>query len=241
MSTRETVRVSGPDAEAYLQGQISQDVVALAVGETAWALILQPTGKVDAWFRIHRVANAEFLLDVDAGHRDAMVARFERFKLRTDATFDATDDTIPTPIEWPGLDDPSNERQRILAGLPRMGAELTENTIPGEGGQRLIDLSVSFTKGCYTGQELVARIDSRGGNVPRPIRVLQAVGDTAVGDTAVGDIAVGDEVRFGEQVVGVVTSAAGDVALAPVMRKVELGDRVEVGSVVATVIEPAGS
>ena len=51
-----------------------------------------------------------------------------------------------------------------------MGAELTEATIPAEAGQWLIDASVSFTKGCYTGQELVARIDSRGGNVPRPLR-----------------------------------------------------------------------
>ncbi|MEM8706061.1 MAG: hypothetical protein AAGE98_06355 [Actinomycetota bacterium] len=231
MSQRETVRVTGPDAESYLQGQISQDVARLAVGDTAWALVLQPTGKVDAWFRIHRAGDAEFLLDIDAGHRDAMVARFERFRLRTDATFEATDDTIPSPLSWPGADDPGDERQRILAGMPRMGAELTETTIPGEGGQRLIDLSVSFTKGCYTGQELVARIDSRGGNVPRPVRVLQAD----------GDVSVGDEVRLGDDVVGVVTSAAGDVALAPLMRKVELGDQVAVGGVTATVSEPAGS
>ena len=46
------------------------------------------------------------------------------------------------------------------------------DTIPAELGQWLIDASVSFTKGCYTGQELVARIDSRGGNVPRPLRGL---------------------------------------------------------------------
>src|ERR1700748_997221 len=51
-----------------------------------------------------------------------------------------------------------------------MGAELTDKTIPGETG--LIELTVSFTKGCYTGQELVARIDSRGGNVPRRLRRL---------------------------------------------------------------------
>ena len=51
-----------------------------------------------------------------------------------------------------------------------MGAELTEKTIPGETG--LIASTVSFTKGCYTGQELVARIDSRGGNVPRHLRAL---------------------------------------------------------------------
>jgi len=90
---------------------------------------------------------------------------------------------------------------------------------------------VSFTKGCYTGQELVARIDSRGGNVPRPIRVIQAD----------GELAIGDEVRVDGDVVGVVTSAIGDVALAPLMRRVEVGDSVEVGSLSARVVEPAGS
>ena len=60
------------------------------------------------------------------------------------------------------------------AGIPRMGAELTDKTIPGETG--LIERTVSFTKGCYTGQELVARIDSRGGNVPRHLRRLVPAG-----------------------------------------------------------------
>ena len=138
---------------------------------------------------------------------------------------------IDAPLTWPGVVDPTDERQRIRAGMPRMGAELTDETIPGEGGQQLIDLSVSFTKGCYTGQELVARIDSRGGNVPRPVRVLQAS----------GDVNVGDEVTVGDDLVGVVTSAAGDVALAPLMRKVEIGDQVMVGAVTASVVAPAQS
>ncbi|MEM9466910.1 MAG: hypothetical protein AAGA90_16175 [Actinomycetota bacterium] len=228
---RETIAVHGPDAAAYLQGQISQDLDAMAPGETAWSLVLQPNGKLSAWFRIHRDGDEAFLLDIDAGHADVLVARLERFKLRTDATIEPTDRRIPDPVTWPGADDPSDERQRILAGMPRMGAELVDTTIPGEGGQRLIDLSVSFTKGCYTGQELVARIDSRGGNVPRPVRVLHAD----------GPIEVGADVRVGDDVVGTVTSAAGDVALAPLMRKVEIGDRVEVAGVGAAVIEPVGS
>lgn len=231
MSARETVRVAGPDAAAYLQGQISQDVDALTPGDTAWSLVLQPTGKVDAWFRIHRVDGESFLLDVDAGFGETLIRRLQRFLLRTDAVVESTDEAITTPVAWPGLDDPGDERQRILTGLPRMGTELTDETIPGEGGQRLIDLSVSFTKGCYTGQELVARIDSRGGNVPRPIRILQAT----------GDVAVGDEVRVDDEVVGIVTSAAGDVALAALKRKVEIGDQVDVAGIAAAVIEPAGS
>lgn len=229
--SRDTIRVEGPDAAVYLQGQISQDVDAIGVGETAWSLVLQPNGKLASWFRIHRVAEQEFLLDTDEGYGSGLVARLERFKLRTDATIDVSDTQLPAPVTWPGAPDPSDERQRILAGMPKMGAELTDETIPGEGGQQLIDLSVSFTKGCYTGQELVARIDSRGGNVPRPIRVIQAD----------GELAVGDEVRFDGDVVGVITSAIGDVALAPLMRRVEVGDFVEVGPLSARVVEPVGS
>lgn len=229
--SRDTIRVEGPDAAVYLQGQISQDVDAIGVGETAWSLVLQPNGKLASWFRIHRVAEQEFLLDTDEGYGSGLVARLERFKLRTDATIDVSDTQLPAPVTWPGAPDPSDERQRILAGMPKMGAELTDETIPGEGGQQLIDLSVSFTKGCYTGQELVARIDSRGGNVPRPIRVIQAD----------GELAVGDEVRVDGDVVGVITSAIGDVALAPLMRRVEVGDSVEVGPLSARVVEPVGS
>ena len=231
MTARDTVRVHGPDAATYLQGQISQDVDALANGDTAWSLVLQPNGKVAAWFRIHRVGDTDFLLDTDTGHADALIARLERFKLRTDATIEVVDTPIPSPVDWPGAADPADEEQRIRAGMPRMGAELTEDTIPGEGGQRLIDLSVSFTKGCYTGQELVARIDSRGGNVPRPVRILLADAPLEVGAVVTAE---GSEV-------GAITSAAGTVALAPLMRKVEIGDTVDVGGVPAVVSEPAGS
>jgi folate-binding protein YgfZ len=59
---------------------------------------------------------------------------------------------------------------RIEAGIPAMGVELTERTIPAETG--IVERTVSFTKGCFTGQELVARIDSRGGHVPRHLRAV---------------------------------------------------------------------
>lgn len=115
------------------------------------------------------------------------------------------------------------EALRIECGVPAMGAELTETTIPAEAGQWLIDASVSFTKGCYTGQELVARIDSRGGNVPRPLRGLLVEGDP---------VPAGTVVRSGEADVGVVTSTArsealGAVALALVARSTEPDTRVE--------------
>ncbi len=80
---RDVVKVHGPDAETYLQGQTSQDVAALAPGGSAWALVLQPQGKLDVFVRVYKVAPDEFLLDADAGMGAALVARLTRFKLRT--------------------------------------------------------------------------------------------------------------------------------------------------------------
>ena len=199
MLDRDVIDVSGPDAASYLQGQISQDVLALAAGHSAWSLILQPQGKVDAWVRVTRVADDRYVLDVDGGWGQAVIERLSRFKLRVKADIDALPwrcvavrgpgavagaADVVAGAEWPligGIDllgpDPTPpvptapmeayEVRRIEAGLPRMGAELTDKTIPAEAG--VVASSVSFTKGCYTGQELVARIDSRGGHVPRRI------------------------------------------------------------------------
>jgi folate-binding protein YgfZ len=104
-----------------------------------------------------------------------------------------------------GLSAAAWEAERIAAGVPAMGAELTERTIPAETG--LVAVTASFTKGCYTGQELVARIDSRGGNVPRHLRRLRPA-------TA---LVPGDELTNADgKVVGVVTSAAVHAGLGPV-------------------------
>jgi folate-binding protein YgfZ len=110
------------------------------------------------------------------------------------------------------------ETARVAAGVPAMGAEITRDTIPGELGALWIEATVSFDKGCYTGQELVARIDSRGGNVPHPLRALAGADPLAPGGVVLLD---GDEV-------GHVTSAAvhptlGAIALAVLARRVEAG------------------
>ncbi len=269
---RDVVEVRGRDASSYLQGQISQDVDSISAGGSAWSLVLAPTGKLTAWFRLHRVTDDRFLIDVEAGWAAPLVERLERFKLRTAVEFSLLDgwrmlslrkefndadpeQTAPTiqaalsqaalsaTFSWPGfsgsdhldvgldarsgieIDDAAFEQARIRAGVPRLGLDIGENTIPAEGGANLIEGSVSFTKGCYTGQELVARIDSRGGNVPRPLRVL-------IGEQA---LEIGGVVTFDGREAGVVTSAAGKAALAPLMRKVEPGSLVSVNGVKATV------
>ena len=268
---RDGVRVTGSDAASYLQGQISQDVDAMEVGTSAWSLVLAPQGKVEAWFRLTRLGGTEFLIDLDAGFAEALVARLERFKLRVDAAFailegwrmlrlrgsagnsdglEAVQAEIRAPVAWPGFegvdllgpevslpagvaDSPAAmEVARIRAGWPAMGRELTERTIPA-GVTGLVESSVSFTKGCYTGQELVARIDSRGGNVPRPVRLLEIQG---------GGTSPGAEITVDGRAVGEVTSAAEDpaqgvtVALGPVHRGVEPPASAEVDGIPATVL-----
>ncbi len=126
---------------------------------------------------------------------------------------------VELPGDVPAVDADAVAALRIEAGVPRLGAELTGDTIPAEGGAALIERTVSFTKGCFTGQELVARIDSRGGNVPHPVRALVLAAPVAVGDAILADGAP----------VGHVTSTAvsprlGPVALAVVGRTVEVGD-----------------
>ena len=241
MLSRDVALATGPDAVSYLQGQLSQDLDALAVGDSAFSLLLQPQGKVDAFLRVTRVGDDELALDVDAGFGEAMLARLRRFLLRVKVELTLVDWTavavrgMEAPVEpgvWrvlpetpgvegfdiigPGADVPEGlptidpvdyEMVRIRAGVPRMGSELDESTIPATAG--IVDRTVSFTKGCYTGQELVARIDSRGDRVPTRLRGL------------LGEVPAGATLSLDGRDVGRVTSAAGGVALAYVRREVE--------------------
>ena len=257
------VEVGGPDALVYLQGQLSQDV-DVPPGDTTWTFLLQPTGKVDAWLRLTRVADDRFLLDAPCTDPAPIAARLERFKLRTKVEIEprsvtarsfrgpgaaeaaaaaATGGDLVVPAGWPGVDGvdvlplapgpapavsapPAWEALRIELGVPLIGRDVGPDTIPAEAGRWVIEASVSFTKGCYTGQELVARIDSRGGHVPRPLRGLVAAGQDAPPAGASLLDASGKDV-------GVVTSSAispalGPVALAAVARSVEPGAEVAV-------------
>jgi folate-binding protein YgfZ len=265
-TTRDVVTVSGPDAGSYLQGQLSQDVLALAVGDSASTFVLAPQGKVDGWGRVHRAGDEAFAIDVDAGAGPLWLARLTRFLLRTKAevmvaegvaTLSVRGAVVPGALPAPGvgvvgsdlvgvagpglppevpsdaveIDGGDLEALRIAAGVPAWGSELDGDTIPATVGQWVIDASVSFTKGCYTGQELVARIDSRGGNVPRHLMGLVVDGPPP---------APGAAVTVAGAEAGTITSSALDrtrsaaVALAFVPRSIavdEVGTAAQVDGV----------
>lgn len=222
---RDAVAVSGADAVDYLQGQLSQDVAGLEVGATSWSFLLQPQGKVDAWFRMTRVADDRFVLDLAHGYGNLVVERLNRFKLRVDVDVASSEtlmiglrgpaspdearqlaeqlNALDLPAGWNGaterdvllvdgqgeaktgvdltnldlgvahrVDSEFLEWDRIHRGVPAMGSELDDSTIPAAAA--VVDVSTDFTKGCYVGQELVARVDSRGSNTPTKLVRLSA-------------------------------------------------------------------
>lgn len=136
---------------------------------------------------------------------------------------------VPAGIDV--AEDATLEAHRIEHGIPAMGAELHDGVIPAEVGQWIIDESVSFTKGCFVGQELVARIDSRGGNVPRTLRAIVCDAPVEVGDEI-------ESVGPASAVTSATTASShGAVALAYCGRKVEPGVQVVVGATQGVVYE----
>jgi len=285
---RDVVRASGAEAAAYLQGQCSQDVLALAPGDTAESLLLSPQGKVEVYFRITRVADDAFVLDTDEGTGPAMVARLERFRLRTKVEFESLDWTcvairgpgaeaavIGAPdlvllVSVPGLSGvdllgPSAadgltawvavdravptppaawEAARIEAGVPVNGRELQEGTIAAEAD--LVERTVSFTKGCFTGQELVARLDARGSKVARHLCavVVTVPGGQSPDDPAVVASLVGAPVSTpdGEHDVGHLSSVAWSPGLRSVVALATLHRRIQpTAAVTVTWTAPDGS
>jgi folate-binding protein YgfZ len=267
---RDVVRVHGPEAIAWLQGQLSQDVAGLPLGASAPTFVLQPQGKVDVWMRATRTADDAVVFDTDPGWGGALVERLSRFKLRTKAEIEVLDwsmlvvrgpeaaepeaspggivvqvdptDELPggwdvlgadpvVPSGVPEVDPAALEVLRIEGLIPRMGAEIDQTTIPAETG--VVGSSVSFTKGCYTGQELVARVDSRGGRAPRRVVRLRLAGEA--------ELLLPAAVARDGQEIGRITSAVPDgrgglVALGLLARAVDVPCDVElVGGVHARV------
>jgi hypothetical protein len=204
---RDRVTVTGPDARRYLHSQLSQDVESMRPGEERWSFALEPGGKVDVLAVVRCVDDETFELDTDAGYGHLLEQRLERFRIRVRAQLaTVTVDVAGDPDE--------HERARVAAGWPAMGSEITPGeTIPAETG--ITEAAVNFTKGCYPGQELVERMDSRRAAPPRQLRVVPAESAARVGDPIVDP--------DGGQQVGVLTSVSGEWAMGYVRRGSTVG------------------
>ena len=160
------------------------------------------------------------------GEVDGTRVRLVATDAGVDLICDAADtDALAAELRGRGaedVDEAAAEVLRVEAGRPRYGVDLDDTVIPQEAG--LNERAVSFTKGCYVGQETVARLHYRG----KPNRHLRGLRPSAPAHH-------GDELRLGERVVGKVGTAVvsprhGPVALALVRREAQPGATVAVGS-----------
>jgi folate-binding protein YgfZ len=250
---REYVGVRGPDAASYLQAMVSNDVEGLAIGDACEALLLTPKARVIAPLVVVRRGVDDFLLLTEPGLGERLRTTLirSRFAAKCEiereehssvlvvgreappggiatpeygvAAYELIDEEIPS---WTEIDDHELEVLRIRAGTPRVGREIDDRVLPAEAG--LVERAISFTKGCYPGQEPVARLHYRG-HANRGLRVLRLETDEVPEYDA--------ELVHGGKQVGRVTSAVaadgGVVALAYVRREVPDDAELTCGNAVA--------
>lgn len=212
---RDYVRVAGPDAEDFLQRMVSNDVSAAPCE----ALLLTPKARVIAPLVVVRRGPEDFLLLTEPRLGDAVQGTLLRARFAAKVEIESEQHTstvvfgdvdgIPNrdygraavelldeEIEST-VGDEELEAMRIEAGSPRFGQEIDERVLPAEAG--LVERAISLTKGCYPGQEPIARLHYRG-HANRSLRVLTLESaDLPAYDT---------ELRYGDKTVGRVTSAA---------------------------------
>ena len=211
--------MAGPDAADYLQRMVSNDVEALAVGEACDALLLTAKARVIAPLRVLRRGAEDFLVLTEPELGDAVRMQLLRTRFAAKAEIEPEEheswlvlggeevlDARP-PGEEVGEDE--LERWRIEGGIPRWGREIDERVLPAEAG--LDETHISFSKGCYPGQEPIARQRYRG-KVNRKLRVLDVEGEATPGT----------ELLLEGKTVGRITSAVPGIALAYV--RVEVPD-----------------
>jgi tRNA-modifying protein YgfZ len=237
---REYVAVRGPDAKDFLQRMVSNDVESAPCP----ALLLTPKARVIAPLVVVRRADDDYLLLTEEGLGGAVRSALIRARFaakveiepeeHASVVFFGEGEGIPTDefgapavevldAEPPAdlLDEEELERMRILAGRPRWGREIDDRVLPAEAG--LTETHVSFTKGCYPGQEPIARLQYRG-KANRALRVLEIEGESEP-ET---------EVLHGDRVVGRITSSVPGLALAYVRTDVPGDAELTVGGATAS-------
>jgi folate-binding protein YgfZ len=177
---RGVLAVSGSDRAAWLQGLLTNDVESLKEGETRYAAYLTPQGRMISDMNVLE-RGGRMLLDVpaplaaslrekldglifaeDVAIADVSAAQFVWTVISDRGLEDIVAESLPD--EYASLTEvnlDTFEVIRIERGVPRFLVDMDEDTIPLEAG--IEDRAISFTKGCYVGQEIIVRVTHRGG------------------------------------------------------------------------------
>jgi folate-binding protein YgfZ len=203
--------VSGPDARTHLQNMVSNDVEALQVGEACPALLLTAKARVVAPVVVLRRGEDDYLVLTEPELGEAVRTLLVRMRLRLNCEIemeqhssfvvfdgsgfasDLASELLDADLK-PTLAADELERRRIEARVPKWGREIDDRVLPAEAG--LEETHISFSKGCYPGQEPIARQHYRG-KVNRSLRVVE-IDEVPPYDT---------ELVWDGKVVGRVTSA----------------------------------
>jgi folate-binding protein YgfZ len=239
---RDYVAVRGPDAADFLDRMLSNEIG----DEPCEALLLTPKARVIAPMTVVRRADDDFLLLTEPGLGPVLQAALLRARFAAKVEIEPEEHTslvvfgegdgvpnreygIPA-VEQLDVEPPAGlaseeelERLRILARRPRWGREIDDRVMPAEAGLTETHISFAPDKGCYPGQEPIARLHYRG-KANRELRVLDVEG-TPEPET---------EVLHGEKAVGRVTSSVSGLALAYVRTDVPAGAELTVGGATAT-------
>lgn len=200
------INVSGPDAVEFLQGQLTQDVGKLADAGRLLAAWCNPKGRVIVVIRLVAFDNAIGML-VPSSMTETLIARLTMYRLRSKVDFEVTEASEDVLGE-----DESDRAALIRAGQAFIDESNSEAYTPHMLNLDRLD-AISFSKGCYTGQEVVARTEHLGKSRRRLMR-YEADAD---------GIAVGDKLADGDHNVGEVVNVAGRELLA--VTPVELHDQ----------------
>ena len=176
---RRVLAVSGADRASWLQGLLTNDVASLAEGESRYAAYLTPQGRMITDLNVV-AREGRLLLDVPAVLAAGLRERLDGLIFSEDAQVtdesghllvwtvvdgrlsDVIGEVLPAQFRsLPEIDLDTFEVIRIERGVPRFLADMDEDTIPLEAG--IEDRAISFTKGCYVGQEVIVRVTTRGG------------------------------------------------------------------------------
>jgi folate-binding protein YgfZ len=187
-----TINVTGPDAFEFLQGQLTNDLASLGPDTEILAAWCNPKGRV-IWFGTVRIIDDGFSLSALAETADDIVRRLTVFRFRSKIEFSVVDEGVEV--------DPVSLVQN---GYPTIGASQTEKFTPHMLNFDLLG-AINFEKGCYTGQEIVARTHYKGATKRRTLRFESE-----------GPVSEGDKVSSDDRDIGEVLNAHGNDLLAVV-------------------------